>query len=116
MTNYSEKICEACQPDADPATKEEIFEFLSKNSEWSVIQSDDAKKIERIYEFKDFRDALEFTNLVGEVAEIEGHHPQIVTEWGSVLVSWWSHKIKNIHLNDLILAARCDQRFEKLQA
>jgi 4a-hydroxytetrahydrobiopterin dehydratase len=49
------------------------------------------------------------------VAEVEGHHPQIVTEWGSVLVSWWSHKINNIHLNDLILAARCDQRFRKFQ-
>ena len=116
MTNYSEKICEACQPDADPATNEEIIEFLSNNSDWSLTQSDDAKKIERIYKFKNFRDALEFTNLVGEVAEIEGHHPQIITEWGSVSVKWWSHKIGNIHLNDLILAARCDQRFEKLQA
>ena len=116
MTNYSEKICEACQPDADPATKEEIVEFLSKNSDWTLIKSDESKKIERIYKFKNFRDALEFTNLVGEVAEIEGHHPQIITEWGSVLVRWWSHKIENIHLNDLILAARCDQRFEKLQA
>ncbi|MDC3129433.1 4a-hydroxytetrahydrobiopterin dehydratase [Paracoccaceae bacterium] len=116
MTNYSEKICEACQPDADPAKNEEIIEFLSKNSDWSLIESDGAKKIERIYKFKNFGDALEFTNLVGEVAEIEGHHPQIITEWGSVLVRWWSHKIGNIHLNDLILAARCDQRFEKLQA
>ena len=116
MTNYSEKICEACQPAADPATNKEIIEFLSNNSDWSLIQSDDAKKIERIYKFKNFRDALEFTNLIGEVAEIEGHHPQIITEWGSVLVRWWSHKIENIHLNDLILAARCDQRFEKLQA
>ena len=115
MTNYSEKICEACQPDADPATSEEIIEFLSNNSDWSLIQSDDTKKIERIYKFKNFRDALEFTNLVGEVAESEGHHPEIITEWGSVLVRWWSHKIRNIHLNDLILAARCDQRFEKLQ-
>ena len=116
MINYSEKICEACQPDADPASSEEIIEFLSNNSDWSLIRSDDVKKIEKIYKFKNFRDALEFTNLVGEVAEIEGHHPQIITEWGSVLVRWWSHKIGNIHLNDLILAARCDLRFEKLQA
>jgi len=116
MINYSEKICEACQPDADPAKNEEIIEFLSNSPEWSLNQSDGTKKIERVYKFKNFRDALEFTNLVGEVAEIEGHHPQIITEWGSVLVRWWSHKIKNIHLNDLILAARCDQRFEKLKA
>ena len=71
-----------------------LIEFLSKNSDWSLIQSDDSKKIERIYKFKNFRDALEFTNLVGEVAESEGHHPQIITEWGSVLVRWWSHKLE----------------------
>ena len=90
MSDYSEKVCEACQPDADPATTEEINEFLSGNSDWQLIESDAIKKIERTYKFKNFRDALEFTNLVGEVAEVEGHHPQIVTEWGSVLVSWWS--------------------------
>ena len=115
MSDYSEKVCEACQPDADPATKDEINEFLSGNSDWQLIESDAIKKIERTYKFKNFKDALEFTNLVGELAEIEGHHPQIVTEWGSVLVSWWSHKINNIHLNDLILAARCDERFRKFQ-
>ena len=115
MTNYSEKICEACQPDADPATNEELSLFLSNNSDWCLIENEHAKKIERTYKFNNFKDALEFTNLVGEVAEVEGHHPEIITEWGSVLVRWWSHKISNIHLNDLILAARCDQRFNNLK-
>ena len=58
--------------------------------------------------FPNFEKALSFTNKVGEIAEEEGHHPEIVTEWGSVTVYWWSHKIKKIHLNDLILAERCD--------
>ena len=115
MINYSEKICEACLPDADPATNQEISEFLSNNSDWCLDETSEVKKIERTYKFKNFEDALEFTNLVGEIAEVEGHHPQIITEWGSVLVRWWSHKIGNIHLNDLILAARCDQRFRKSQ-
>ena len=115
MTNYSEKICEACQPDADPATNEELSLFLSNNSDWCLIENEHVKKIERTYKFNNFKDALEFTNLVGEVAEVEGHHPEIITEWGSVLVRWWSHKIRNIHLNDLILAARCDQRFNNLK-
>ena len=52
MTNYSEKICEACQPDADPATNEEIIEFLSGNSDWQLIESDAIKKIERTYKLK----------------------------------------------------------------
>ena len=64
MSDYSEKVCEACQPDADPATIEEINEFLSLNSDWQLIESDAIKKIERTYKFKNFKDALEFTNLV----------------------------------------------------
>ena len=55
MSDYSEKVCEACQPDADPATKEEINEFLSGNSDWHLIESDALKKIERTYKFKNFR-------------------------------------------------------------
>ena len=54
MSDYSEKVCEACQPDADPATKEEINEFLSGNSDWQLIESDAIKKIERTYKFKNF--------------------------------------------------------------
>ena len=66
------------------------------------------------YNFSNFEKALIFTNKVGEIAEEEGHHPKIVTEWGSVTVYWWSHKIQKIHLNDLILAARCDVGYSSI--
>ena len=114
MTEFAQKICVACQPDAEPATQSEIDTFLTINPEWSLVDTDEAKRIEKIYKFNNFVDALRFTNLVGEVAEDEGHHPAITTEWGRVGVLWWSHKIANLHLNDLILAARCDQRYAKM--
>ncbi len=61
-----------------------------------------------MYKFSNFVSALAFTNVIGEIAESEGHHPALVTEWGRVTVDWWTHKIGDIHLNDLILAARSD--------
>ena len=56
MSDYSEKVCEACQPDADPATKEEINEFLSGNSDWQLTENDAIRKIERTYKFKNFKE------------------------------------------------------------
>ena len=112
MTEFSQKICVACQPDAEPASAAELADFLAKNPNWALTYRDNVKRIERSYNFKNFQDALTFTNAVGEVAEQEGHHPSIQTEWGKVIVIWWSHKIADLHLNDLILAARCDRRYD----
>ena len=114
MTKFAQKTCFACQFDAEPATQHEIDTFLTNNLEWTLVSKNDIKCIERVYKFDNFQDALRFTNLVGDVAEQEGHHPAITTEWGSVGVKWWSHKIANLHLNDLILAARCDDRYAKM--
>lgn len=63
----------------------------------------------RAFPFNNFVEAIEFTNRVGAIAEEEGHHPAILTEYGSVTVSWWSHKIKGLHLNDFIMAARTER-------
>ena len=61
---------------------------------------------------EDFAEALEFTNDVGAIAEEEGHHPAILTEWGRVTVTWWTHKIRGLHRNDFIMAAKTDQIYE----
>jgi 4a-hydroxytetrahydrobiopterin dehydratase len=67
------------------------------------------KRLERTFKFKDFAQALAFTNKVGELAESEGHHPAILTEWGKVTVAWWTHKIKGLHQNDFAMAAKTDR-------
>jgi pterin-4a-carbinolamine dehydratase len=63
---------------------------------------------ERAFEFPSFADALAFTNRVGALAEKEGHHPALLTEWGRVTVTWWTHKIRGLHRNDFIMAAKTD--------
>ena len=114
MPDLHEKVCIACLPDAEPASADEIEGFIG-NSDWQFIKDDGFPQILRKYSFDNFEQALAFTNIVGEIAEEEGHHPKIITEWGSVSVLWWSHKIKNIHVNDLILAARCDNRYTSMR-
>ncbi len=103
--------CEACKIGAPLVTDAEIEEFSPQIPEWRIIEVDGMKRLVRRYTFKNFVQALEFTNKVGEIAEAAGHHPALLTEWGSVEVSWWSHKIKGLHKNDFIMAAKSDELF-----
>ena len=64
------------------------------------------------FKFKNFVQALEFTNQVGRLAEEECHHPALLTEWGRVTVTWWTHKIKGLHRNDFVMAAKTDELYE----
>ena len=66
------------------------------------------RRLERVFRFRNFAEALSFTNQVGDLAEEEGHHPAILTEWGQVTVTLWTHKIRGLHRNDFILAAKID--------
>ena len=61
------------------------------------------------FQFGDFEQALSFTNRVAALAEEQGHHPALLTEWGRVTVSWWTHKIRDLHVNDLIMADKTDR-------
>ena len=70
---------------------------------------DGEKRLERVFKFKNFAEALEFTNKVGKAAEKEDHHPLIVTEWGKVTLDWWTHKIGGLHKNDFIMAAKANE-------
>jgi 4a-hydroxytetrahydrobiopterin dehydratase len=66
----------------------------------------------RAFKFKNFTEALAFTDQVGEIAEEEGHHPALFTEWGKVTVRWWTHKIGGLHENDFIMAAKTDRLYD----
>jgi 4a-hydroxytetrahydrobiopterin dehydratase len=68
-------------------------------------------RLEKVYQFNNFEQALRFTNEVGAIAEAENHHPSILTEWGKVTVSWWTHKITGLHNNDFIMAARTEELY-----
>ena len=93
-------------------TDTEIDKLHPQVPDWKVIQRDDIKRLERQFKFKDFAEALKFTNKVGQLAETEDHHPSLLTEWGKVTVTWWTHKIKGLHSNDFIMAAKTDRLYD----
>ncbi len=100
--------CEACRVGAPRATNEEINNYLGDLPEWEVIEKDDIKKLHRRFLFSDFRQAFDFVNRVGVLAEQEGHHPLIEVTWGRADIWWWTHKIGGLHKNDFIMAGKTD--------
>ncbi|MBE0577554.1 MAG: 4a-hydroxytetrahydrobiopterin dehydratase [Desulfuromonadales bacterium] len=109
MTILADKTCEACREGAPLATPEEIADYMSQLPGWQVTVIAGINQLKKTYKFKNFEQALEFTNKVGAIAEQEKHHPAILTEWGKVTVSWWTHKIAGLHVNDFIMAAKTDE-------
>nr|WP_189418348.1 4a-hydroxytetrahydrobiopterin dehydratase [Cellvibrio zantedeschiae] len=116
MNELSEKTCSACRVGAPLASATEIADVLNALPHWSAIEVDGIQQLTRIYKFKNFVAALEFTNLIGAVAEEYGHHPALLTEWGKVTVNWWTHKIKGLHENDLIMAAKTEKIFQAIDS
>lgn len=108
MSPLTEEKCVACRADAPVVTPEEIHELKPQMPDWAMIEEDGIPKLDRLFRFRNFAQALAFTSAVGDIAEAEGHHPRIVTEWGRVRVTWWTHKIRNLHRNDFIMAAKTD--------
>ncbi len=86
----------------------ELTALLREIPAWRVVERDGVRRLERVVTFPDFAAALAFTNRVGAAAESEGHHPALLTEWGRVTVTWWTHAIGGLHRNDFIMAARTD--------
>ncbi|RDE24191.1 4a-hydroxytetrahydrobiopterin dehydratase [Motiliproteus coralliicola] len=108
MSDLTKQHCEACRADAPRVSEQEAQQLLLQIPQWNIIERDGVPRLVRRFEFKNFVDALAFTNVVGELAENQGHHPDLLTRWGSVEVQWWTHKIKGLHRNDFICAALTD--------
>ena len=111
MEMLSQMTCVACRAGSPTVTPEEIAELKPQIADWQLVARDGIDRLERAFKFKNFVHALTFTNRVGEIAEAEGHHPALLTEWGRVTVTWWTHKIKGLHRNDFIMAAKTDQLY-----
>ena len=109
MDELKELKCVPCRGGEPPLTDDAIQVYRPQIPEWDVIEVEGVKRLQRQFKFKDFAQALAFTNQVGALAEAEDHHPAILTEWGRVTVTWWTHKIKGLHRNDFIMAAKTDE-------
>lgn len=108
MSDLTHFQCVPCRGGEPTLTAAEIADLHPQVPDWQVMNRDGVQQLERVFRFKNFGEALAFTNRVGEIAENEGHHPALVTEWGRVTVTWWTHKIKGLHRNDFIMAAKTD--------
>ncbi|MEO8972041.1 MAG: 4a-hydroxytetrahydrobiopterin dehydratase [Ktedonobacteraceae bacterium] len=87
------------------------LEQLTQLPDWAVIEVNGIKQLQRVFTFNNFANALAFTNKVGELAEAEGHHPALLTEWGRVTVTWWTHSIGGVGSTDYNMAAQTDRLY-----
>ena len=107
MTALAERDCIPCKGGVPPLKGKELDKMARElNGGWKVA---DEHHLEKEYKFKDFREALAFTNRVGELAEAHGHHPDIYLAWGKVKLTMWTHKIDGLTESDFIFAAKADR-------
>jgi 4a-hydroxytetrahydrobiopterin dehydratase len=111
MSALTEMKCVPCRGGEPTVTDAETAELHPQVAQWQVVERNGIKQLERVFKFSNFVQALAFTNKVGDLAEEEGHHPALLTEWGKVTVTWWTHKIKGLHRNDFIMASKTDELF-----
>jgi len=109
MSDLTEKKCVPCVS-GDTPLKGEMLKplYMQLDSGWKIIEE---HHLEREYKFKNFKDALAFTNVIGKVAEEEGHHPDIFLSWGMIKLRVWTHKINGLSESDFILAAKIEAEF-----
>lgn len=100
--------CQPCHNDAPPLTASEYPEYLKDLQGWEIATVDGVDRLVKTYTFRKYPDCLSFAMAVGTAAEDVGHHPDMELVWGKVKVSWWTHNIRGLHLNDFIMAARTD--------
>lgn len=103
--------CMPCPAGSAPMPEAQCRRLLENIPGWELVTIDNIIRLRRHFTFPDFRKALAFTNQTGELAEAEQHHPQLITEWGKVTVTWWTHSVNGVHMNDFIMAARTGTLF-----
>lgn len=113
MPKLNELKCIPCRSTDPPLQEDQIAELLQQVPEWKVYEKEGEKRLERAFKFKNFAQALAFTNQVGQLAEEQDHHPALLTEWGKVTVTWWTHAIRGLHQNDFVMAAKTEDLYPK---
>ena len=106
MSDLADKTCAPCRGGVPPLKGEELSLLQKQVDTWSIIEE---HHLTKTFKFPDFRGALKFVNRVGELAEEQGHHPDISLAWGKVDITTWTHKINGLTESDFILAAKIDQ-------
>jgi len=111
MPDLAHQRCTPCHGGEPGLTETEVAAFLPQVPGWRVVIRGGEHRLERVFTFKNFDQALAFTDRVGALAAAADHHPALLTEWGRVTVTWWTHKIGGLHRNDFIMAAQTDAAY-----
>ena len=113
MKDLLNQSCSACEIGAPLVPEDKQTDLLKELDGWIIDHSDISKLIKE-FKLKNYEQSIAFTNLIADLAESQDHHPKITLEWGKVSLEWWSHKIKGLHMNDFICAAKSDEIFNAL--
>ncbi len=108
MNSIYKKECAPCKTGADKMSSSQIESQIQLLSGWDIIKQGEISQLRKTFKFKNFEQALKFTNKISEIAESEDHHPSILLEWGKVMITWWTHTVQGLHINDFIMAAKTD--------
>lgn len=100
-----------CRGGEPSLTETEIADLMLHVPQWQRVERGGIPRLERMFKFGNYAQAVDFTNKVATIAEEEDHHPLIILEWGRVTVQWWTHVVKGLHRNDFIMAAKTDEIF-----
>jgi 4a-hydroxytetrahydrobiopterin dehydratase len=111
MINLAAGKCVPCRGGEPSLAEAEIADLMSHVPQWQTIMQDNILRLQRIFKFKNYAQAVDFTNKIAAIAEEEDHHPLVILEWGKVTVQWWTHVVKGLHRNDFIMAAKTDELF-----
>ena len=112
MKELADQKIKSYAKDEKPIPDQQVNDLLPSLPGWKIIERESIPRLEKSFQFKNFQDALDFANLVGVKAEEADHHPAILISWGRTAVSWWTHAVNGLHINDFILAARTELLFQ----
>ena len=108
---FAAKSCVPCRGGIPPLDEAKAREYAAATPDWTLEEK--GTRLHRRFEFRDFKAAMEFVNRLADVAEREGHHPDICIHWNKVELTLWTHKIGGLHENDFILASKIDRLLER---
>lgn len=103
--------CEACHSGSLPLSDEALSRYLAALPEWRVVTIAGTRRLTRCFTFSNYKQAWDFTHIISQLAEREFHHPSLLLEWGKVTVTWWTHDINGLHINDVICAMNTDKLY-----
>lgn len=113
MNDLSQQNCIPAKASSPSLTQLEIDELITNLPGWNLVEKDFEKRLEKVFKFTNFNQAINFSDRVARIADEQDHHPALLTEWGKVTVTWWTHVVHGLHMNDFIMAAKTDLLYDR---